>query len=403
VARVFENDKCIIEMENKKYSLLIVAIYCITTHVREIVDHLKTKNPLVDITILTDKPTEMKRILVDKSVKLENYNVSLVNCKYRWLRFLLIKHKQKKFFKYFAKNRKYDIVNVHYPFRYMSFVFKSLRTMSDNVVITPWGSDLLRRDKTSLKQLKKLYEKADFITMTANSTGPIGKILLHDFKIDPKKMVGSFWGTDIVDYAIKNGDSISQDDAKERFGLSGQYVITCGYNRQKAQQHKAIIAAIDQYRNQLPKNLTLLFPMTYGNMLYQGKYVEEVKEECKKRRLHAIFITEFLSVKDLYKLRKATDLFVHVQTTDAGSRSVYEYILCDKKIVHGSWVSYKKLESFKPLFYFPVDTMENLGEVIVKAYNSDNIEIPQGVMDIVMSRSWDNKISQMNDFFMSIV
>lgn len=392
-------------MENKKYSLLIVALYCHTGHIIEIINHLKAKNPLVDITLLTEIPSDYQDTLVDKSINIVLYDVPPFNCKFRRLRFLVIRHRQRKFFSNFSKGRKYDIINVHFPNRYMSCVFNSLRSMSNNIVVSPWGSDLLRRDAISLKRLKSFYEKADYITLNAaplSQLGSLGKIIQGDFQIDPKKMVGSFWGSDIVDFAIKKGKSISQEDAKDRFGLSGQYVITCGYNRQEAQQHKAIIAAIDQKRQQLPENLALLFPMTYGNMTYQGKYVEEVKEECKKRNLHALFVTEFLSVEDLYKLRKATDIFVHVQTTDAGARSVYEYILCDKKIVHGSWMKYKKLEAFKPLYYFPVNQLEDLGEVIVHAYKSDNIEIPQGVMDIVKSRSWDSKISKMNDFFMSI-
>lgn len=275
--------------------------------------------------------------------------------------------------------------------------------MSNNIVITPWGSDLLRRPKDNLDQLSILYNKVDYITLPADIAWPIVKIVLDGFKIDPKKLVGSFWGSDLVDFAIKNGNTISQEDAKDRFGLTGQYVVTCGYNRQEAQRHKAIIEAIDKKREQLPENLTLLFPMTYGNMTYQGKYVEEVKDECKKRNLQAVFVTEFLSLEDLYKLRKATDIFVHVQTTDAGARSVYEYILCNKKIVQGSWMNYAELESFSPLFYFPVKNLDDLGEVIVHAYNSDNIEVPQEVMDIVMNRSWENKITKMNDFFISIV
>ena len=391
-------------MENKKYSLLIVALYCHSGHIIEIANHLKAKNPLVDITILTDTPSDYQDALLDKSTKTVVYDVPPFNCRFRRLRFLVIQHRQRKFFSNFSKGRKFDIINVHFPNRYMSCVIKSLRAMSKNIVISPWGSDLLRRDATSLKRLKTFYKNADYITIKVNPSrlGSLGKILLENFKIDPKKMVDGFWGSDIVDFAIKYGDSISQENAKGRFGLSGQYVITCGYNRQEAQQHKAIITAIDEKREQLPENLTLLFPMTYGNMNYQSQYVEEVKEECKKRKLHAMFVTEFLSVEDLYKLRKATDIFVHVQTTDAGARSVYEYILCDKKIVHGSWVKYVGLEAFKPLFYFPVDTLENLGDVIVKAYNSDNIKIPQGVMDIVKSRGWDSKITKMNDFFMSI-
>ncbi len=390
-------------MENKKYSLLIVALYCYAGHIREVVSHLKEKNPLIDITILTNKPDDYKD-LVDKLAEICFYDVSSVDwIKFRGLRVFATKYKQIRFFSKYSKDRRYDIINIHFANRYMSFVYKYLRAMSDNIVITPWGSDLLRRPKENLDQLSVLYKKADYITIPANSTGQIGKMLMTDFKIDPQKLVGSFWGSDIVDFAIKNGDSISQEDAKAHFGLENSYVITCGYNKQEAQQHKTIIQAIDQVRDQLPYNLTLLFPMNYAGWTTTERYGEEVKEECKKRNLHALFVTEFLSVEDLYKLRKATDIFVHVQTTDAGARSVYEYILCDKKIVHGSWMKYKKLEAFKPLFYFPVNRLEDLGEVIVHAYKSDNIEIPQGVMDIVKSRSWDSKISKMNEFFMSIV
>lgn len=389
-------------MENKKYSLLIIALYCYPGHVKDIVRHLKEKNPLVDITILTEKPNDYKEI-VDKLTEICYYNVSSVDwIKFRSLRVFATKYKQIRFFSKFSKNRRYDIINIHFANRYMSYVYKYLRAMSNNIVMSPWGSDIMRRPEKNLEQLSYLYQKADYVTIPAESG--FGKLMTQKMKVSPEKMINyGIWGSDVVDFAIKNGDSISQEDAKKRFGLSGHYVITCGYNRQEAQQHKAIIEAIDQKRKQLPENLILLFPMTYGNMVYQGKYVEEVKEECKKRNLHAIFLTEFLSVEDLYKLRKATDMFIHVQTSDAGARSVDEYILCNKKIINGSWVRYKGLETFKPLFYFPVDKLENLGEVIVYAYNSDNIKIPQEVMNIVLSRGWNNKIKILNDFFMSIV
>lgn len=391
-------------MENKKYSLLVVALYCYAGHVKEVVSHLKEKNPLVDITILTNKPDDYEEI-VDKLTEICFYNVSSVDwIKNRGLKFFATKYKQIRFFSKFSKNRKYDIINIHFANRYMSFVYKYLRAMSKNIVITPWGSDLQRIPKEHLDQLSILYNKADYITLPADVAWPIVNIVLDDFKVDPKKLIGGFWGSELVDFAIKNENTISQEDAKERFGLSGRYVITCGYNPQKSQQHKAIIAAIDQKRQQLPVNLTLLFPFNYArdfNILKE--YVDDIKDECKKRNLQAVFVTEFLSLEDLYKLRKATDMFIHVQTTDAGARSVYEYILCNKKIVHGSWMKYPELESFTPLFYFPVDQLDDLGEVIVHAYNSENIKIPQGVWEIVFSRGWNNKIKMLNDFFMSII
>lgn len=390
-------------MENKKYSMLVIALYCYEGHIKRVIEHLKTKNPLVELTILTEKVEEMENVLNDKSVNIIKYYVPSFgnHIKFQWLRFLIIKYKQRKFFAKFSRGKKYDIVNVHFANKYMSYVCKYLRAMSPNLVITPWGSDVLRRDSTTLKQLSVIYNSADYIITFPHTI--LGQKIIKEMGVAPEKFVGNFFGSEMIDFAIKNGENITETMSKDYFGLTGRYVVTCGYNRQEAQQHKAIIKAIEQKRKQLPENLILLFPMTYGNMVYQGKYVEEVKEECKKRNLQAVFVMDFLSVEDLYKLRKATDMFVHIQTTDASSASIREYILCDKKIVHGSWIKYPELECFSPLFYYPVDDLQYLGEAIVKAYNSDKIAQSDDLLNLIKNEGWETTASKMNDFFMSIV
>ena len=385
-------------MENKKYSLLVIALYCYSGHAKAFVNHLMAKNPLIDLTLLTNKPELMSTLLDDKSVKIVPYNVSSVKCRFSRLRHWIIKYKQIRFFADFSIDKKYDIVNVHFPNKYMSYVYKYLRRMSKNVVVAPWGSDILRQDNDYLNHLAGLYKNVDYISTDKKS--PLGKKIIDVFNIDPNKIVCSSFGTDIVDFALKDGNSLSQEDAKQRFGLNGRYVITCGYNGIKNHRHKEIIEAIEAVKDRLPDNLTLLFPMTY---LKNDIYMEECKQKCKEYDIDAVFLTEYMSVEDVYKLRKATDMFVHVQTTDANSGTVKEYILCDKKIVHGSWIKYEELEVFQPLFYFPVEKLEDLGDVIVKAYCSDKIKISQGVLDNVISCGWDNRITKLNDFFMSIV
>ena len=391
-------------MENKKYKILYVALYCYSGHVKSQIDHLIKKNPLVDISILTDiAPDKAKSIYDNESFKIIWYNVKPVNkIKIKWLKQLLIRYKQNRYFSKFSKSNQYDIVNLQFPRWHISYAYKYLRRMSKKLVITPWGSDVLRIKYTkALEQLGKLYRKVDYIATSPDI--PLGKKIIDEFKVAPDKFVGNFFGTEVVDFAIKHGDLISQDDAKKYFGLNGRYVITCGYNRRIAQRHQKIIAAIVQVKDRLPVNLTLLFPMTYGNTLDEEINAAECKSECEKRGLNAVFMTDFLSVEDLYKLRKATDMFIHIQTTDACSGSVQEYILCDKKIVHGSWMKYKELEAFKPLFYYPVDKLEDLGEVIANAYEAKKIDIPQGVFDYVKKSGWDHKATLMNEFFMSIV
>ena len=390
-------------MENKKYSILVVALYCYTGHVKGVVEHLRKKNPLVDITLLSNiKPEVLRNDIPDPSINIVWYNVKDVNnIKNKWLRARVIRYRQNRFFAKFSQNRTFDIVNIHFPKRHLAYAYKYLRAMSRNLLITPWGSDILRQTPQALNELCSLYQRADYIVTYLET--PLGRKIQSEFNIPDEKFVGNMFGSDIIEYAIKNGDKISQEDGKKRFGLTGRYVITCGYNRKVPQRHKVIIEAIDQVRNQLPDNLTLLFPMTYANPRTDYDYVQEIKQLCQEKQLSAVFVTDFLSVEDVYKLRKATDIFVHIQTTDASSGSVMEYILCNKKIVHGSWIKYEALEAFKPLFYYPVNKLEDLGEVIISAYNSDGIKIPQGVIDRIKSGSWENKETKMNDFFMSIL
>ena len=79
-----------------------------------------------------------------------------------------------------------------------------------------------------------------------------------------------------------------------------------------------------------------------------------------------------------------------------------EYVLCGSKVVLGSWIHYNRLEQFKPLFYYPVDNLDDLGDVIVNAYNAEPIRIPNEVMDSIRNRGWKAKMKLWDEFFASI-
>jgi len=79
-----------------------------------------------------------------------------------------------------------------------------------------------------------------------------------------------------------------------------------------------------------------------------------------------------------------------------------QYILAHKKIVHGSWMKYRDLEQYKPLFYFPVDRMEDLGKVILGAYRADAIDIPDAVIETIMNRGWNKEIKKWDALFSSL-
>jgi len=256
-------------------------------------------------------------------------------------------------------------------------------------------------DEKSIKELSKIYSQARYVTVSRNSM--IGQNVIDKFKVNPEKMVKLGWGGEFFDFIQENSDKVTTEEARERFGLTNKYVITCGYNMQYEQRHEDIIDAIYSIKAQLPNNLLLLFPFTYARNAKHIKHMETIIEKCKLLGFDYTVIEEHLGLMDLLKLRMATDIFVHVQDTDAGSRCVMEYVFCNKKVVHGAWIKYAYLEDNKPSCYFPVDQMKNLGSVILKASQAGVSDLPQEVKSIILERGWSNKMTQWNTFFESLV
>ena len=387
----------------KKYNILIVGLKCYSGHIREFIVNLKKKNPQAGITLVTytvrDDFKNDIMMSVDQIIKIKKYHgfvklpivFSIMNLLYLYwglLKLHLFHH--------------FDIVDIHFPQGFIKQIMPIFRMMTKNIVITPWGSDVMRvEDEKSIENLKEIYSQAKYITVSKDSM--IGKNAIDKFNVNPEKMVKLGWGGEFFDFIKENSSMMTIESAKERFGLAARFVITCGYNMQYEQRQEEIIDAIYSIKDQLPDNLLLLFPFTYGRCAKQIKHKDAIVEKCKTLGLDYTVIEEYLDLTDLLKLRMATDIFVHVQTTDAGSRCVTEYVYCNKKVVHGAWVKYAYLEDYKPSCYFPVDKMENLGSVIVKASQTKEEDLPKEVKTIIQERGWDHKMTLWNNFFESLV
>lgn len=304
-------------------------------------------------------------------------------------------------FKEMAQNNRYDIIDIHFPKFYMALTMRYLRKMSKVIIASPWGSDILRVEGAKFKILAYgVLNKCDYITTAAK--GNLGEKILSHLPGIKNKFVPMAWGSETIDCIIHNINKTNTDEAKKHFGLSERYVITCGYNAFRAQNHDKMIEAIVNIRSQLPDNLTLLFPVSYGSDVKE-KYVAELREKCKNENLDALFIENYLSVKDVFFLRMATDMFVHVQNTDAGCASVQEYLLCEKKVVHGSWIRYKMLEANPPLCYYPVSDFSVLGNVIIEAYHSDRIKVAPETLEYIRHNGWEERRKEWNEFFIDTI
>jgi hypothetical protein len=100
-------------------------------------------------------------------------------------------------------------------------------------------------------------------------------------------------------------------------------------------------------------------------------------------------------------LRQATDIFVHVQPTDASSGTLYEYILCEKKIINGAWIQYPEIifNGVKP--YFEVDDLEHLGQTIIDVFHADPIKFNPDLIKYLAKKQWKVVIKDWDNFLSS--
>lgn len=387
-------------MEKKRYSILIVAYDVGLLLVLSLIRSLKKENPSVVIHLLTnrkmDSVTSEINDYVSKTIHVREY-------KGRFKSHRLAEYLNKLFFLFpfvHLSLRKFDIVNIHFAKPALLKAMPWISRMTKNIVITPWGSDVLRvEDENAINKMRRIYNYASCVTCRPETQ--LGMAVNEKFGYELQKMYPLRWGMEYVDFIEEVRPNITMEEAKARFGLSGRYVISCGYSTAPSHRHEAIIDAVNSIKEKLPQNLALLFPFTYG--WGTKEYVQSIKYKCRDLGIKAVFVEEYLDMEDLYMLRMATDMFVHVQISDAGAACVMQYILGHKKIVHGSWMKYVDLERYKPLFYFPVDNLEELGGVILRAFRSDDIEIPDGVIKTIMDRGWNKEIKKWDGLFSSMV
>lgn len=391
-------------MSKQDYSVLIIGINSHPSHLIRFIRNLKFVNPSVRISLLTNwEPARFPEEIHETLVEFIKWRISSRCNGIPFINRMINRVSSSLQIQRLRRTRNYDIINIHYPQFFLSCLMSSLKKMSSSIVVSPWGSDVLRLEgKRKRRELAIVFREADFVTV--GQTGDIGKTVLNEMKVDKSHLHPLAWGSETIDYINEHLQEVSTNDAKRKLGLGNRYVITCGYNAFEEQRHELMINAVHSIQPQLPNDLVLLFPVTYGYSYGTRKkeYVERLKEICGKLNLDAVFYEDYLSVSELFLLRQATDMFIHIQTTDGGNSSLQEYVLCGKKVVHGSWMHYTYLEQFKPLFYFPVDDLSRLDETILHAFSSESIDTPAEVLDYIRNRGWKEKMRLWDSFFSSI-
>ena len=286
---------------------------------------------------------------------------------------------------------RYDLVNVHLWNRNSFFLYPFYRIISPKLMISPWGSDVYRINAFDKLIAKLCYHKVDYIS--------VAPIKFRDdiatlFNVPDGKFVNLGFGSDTID-AINAQKKLSKEEAKKKLGLEDSYIITCGYNASISQNHHKLLDAIEKIQSQLPENLCLVFPFTYGGT---ELYKKEIKQRLETCGIHYIMYTNFLSLDKLVALRKSSDIFIHMQSSDAYSASVQEYLLCDTAVINATWLRYPTLEKYgKP--YKQIDTFEQLPNSILEILSGDFPVISSKLKLEIINNGWNEKAKYWMNFY----
>ena len=391
MAGVFKDDKGVMSM-GVGYKLLVVGnIY--DNHLIRFVSNLYEENPLVDIDFFATINGGEVSDRVKKAVK-DIYKVKGVDSNNKFIRKFQRILRTRMALRSIERRKHYNVVNIHFPLEEFGFAVGPFKKLGDSILVTPWGSDVYRSGKRSRFLLKRLYKGADRICGTGNR---FSKDVQKIFNVPESKFVKLDIGSETIDYISEKRNDIGAEDARRKLGLSGEYFITCGYNAHTEQHHLIILDAIYQIKDMLPKETVLLLPLTYPK---NESYIKEIKERVKKYEMRAVYYENYLQIEDLFLVRQSTDMFIHVQSTDANAQSVQEYILLSKNVLNGSWLRYCELE-MDGIPYHLTDTLKSLPQAIRKSFEQGPVKVSESTIDYIASYGWKPWIKKWNDYFIS--
>lgn len=263
-----------------------------------------------------------------------------------------------------VEKQSYDVACVHALFAHQCRIVKWLPNVTSFIVAAFWGSDLYKRKEYKTEAL--LLPALELCDRISLSTMSMRNDLLKEIEVPVSKLRNCQFGLKPLELLFSSAH-ISKTDAKTGLGFGiDTFVIACGYNGHHHQQHLAIIDSLVKNKDEIPENHLMIFPMTYGAT---PEYKDQVMKALKESGLKYKVYESFLSDEDIVLIRKATDMLIQVQKTDAFSGSMQEHLFCGNIVITGAWLPYESL-SEKGIVLEKIENIDSLPEKIGQVLNN---------------------------------
>ena len=314
-----------------------------------------------EVDILNDIPkAKTKQIYIDM---LEKANCNIIYPKEkkgleRYQPFLFLSNIRR-----YKICRDYDLICIQSVQRVScgASIYKKRNT---RLITTYYGSDILRARKKDTIPAFFLLKRTDVVTVESEYVKSVFDRVYKGRFSDKVKTVHLGSATD--SYINMVLGELSKEECKKHFNIPADKIsILCGYNGQREHRHLEILDSLNKLSVEDKQNIYLLFHFGYSG---DEKYCDEIREKLKLYGLDGKIITSFFQKEEMAMFRKATDIMLNLQPTDAISNSMLESLAAGAVVVKGKWLKYPDLERDNR-FLLDVDTIEELHGLIHDVIN----------------------------------
>lgn len=282
-----------------------------------------------------------------------------------------------------VKSGPYDLINMQYiePSDLIDVVILKY-IMRTRLILSYWGSDLLRIKDKDLATVGKYVRCADFVTFDNEDLKiKFKKIYQWSNEIPSKTILFGLPILDIIEQKCKN---TTIEELREKWNIpKNKSVIAIGYNGIPEQQHKIVLKVIEKLESIYKEKIFLLLQMSYGGTT---QYKKQVIAEAKKTNCDYLAIQDFLTNEEVAELRIVTDIFINAQTTDAFSGSVCENLFSGTTLINARWLRYKEFEKYDFRF-LEFEKISDIGKLI-KIAIEQKVDISKNKELVWKLRSW---------------
>ena len=262
--------------------------------------------------------------------------------------------------------QQYDVICFHYLSTPVLWLHQFVPA-GKKIIYSFWGSDLFRNNWLYDHALQSdALKKAHHIIVHSME---MRLIAFAKFGWQLEGKISALVSTDIAKALEKYTGNTHAAAAgclasfKQKHNIPLQdTVIVIGHSAHDIDNHLHIIPQLATLDKEYLDHCTFVLPMTYG---IEANYFREVEKALQAQKIKYIILSNFLNEEEMLELRYASEILVRLSKYDAFSLSLCETLAAGNIAIVATWLPYGALRS-SGVYYKEVDAFYKLPAMLKK-------------------------------------